>query len=359
MFKTYQKYIIHNFISKFFLITLIFFSLIIIMGSLDEVTFSKDLDVNFLTPYFLTLLNAPITLFEIFPFIFLLTTQFLFYDLFKKDELNLLKTNGLNNFSIIKIIFLIAITIGVFNVFIFYNIASNLKFYYSNIKNNLSNDNKYLAMVTKSGLWIKDEIKEKKFIIKSSSIKDNFISDTVINEFNSDYNLVQIIQSKKIDIKNNKWIIYDATITKDNTTYFIEKPMIIETSFNYEKINNIFSNVSTLNIFELFDLKKDFEKLGYSSVEIFIHLLELSTTPLMYGILSILSAIIMFGMTKTNSLIVHITAGFLISVMIYYIMFFFTSLGNSGTIPVIWSVLFPILVMSIISIIGLININEK
>ena len=201
MFKTYQKYIINNFISKFFLITLIFFTLIIIMGSLDEVTFSKDLDVNFLTPYFLTLLNAPITLFEIFPFIFLLTTQFLFYDLFKKDELSLLKTNGLNNFSIIKIIFLIAISIGVFNVLIFYNIASNLKFYYSNIKNNLSSDNKYLAMVTKSGLWIKDEIKEKKFIIKSSSIKDNFISDTVINEFNSDYNLVQVIQSKKIDIK--------------------------------------------------------------------------------------------------------------------------------------------------------------
>ena len=31
-------------------------------------------------PYLLTFLKAPITLFEIFPFIFLLTTQFLFYD---------------------------------------------------------------------------------------------------------------------------------------------------------------------------------------------------------------------------------------------------------------------------------------
>ena len=135
--------------------------------------------------------------------------------------------------------------------------------------------------------------------------------------------------------------------------------MIIETNFNYEKINNIFSNVSTLSIFELFDLKKDYEKLGYSSVEIFIHLLELSTTPLMYGILSILSAVIMFGMTKTNSLIAHLTAGFLRSVVIYYIMFFSKSLGNNGKIPVLLSVLFPILIMSIISIIGLLNINEK
>ena len=359
MFKTYQKYIIKNFISKFILITFIFFSLTIILGSLEEISFTKDLDINFAVPYFLTLLNAPITLFEIFPFIFLLTTQFLFYDLFKKDELSLLKTNGLNNLAVIKLIFLIAIIIGLFNIIIFYNIASNLKFHYSNVKNTLSSDNKYLAMVTKSGLWIKDEVGEKKLIIKSSLIKDNFISGTIINEFDKDFNLVRVEKKKKIDITNNEWIIYDATITKDNFTYVIKKPMVITTNFNYEKINNIFSNVSTLNIFELFDLKKDYEKLGYSSDEIFIHLLKLSTTPLIYGILSILSAIIMFGMTKKGSIIVHITIGFLISVMIYYLMFFFASMGINGKIPVLLSVLFPILIMTIISTIGLININEK
>ena len=84
----------------------------IILGSLEEISFSKNLDINFLYPYYLTLLNAPITLLEIFPFILLLTTQFLFYDLFKKDELNLLKTNGLTNLSLIKIIFLISFLIG-------------------------------------------------------------------------------------------------------------------------------------------------------------------------------------------------------------------------------------------------------
>ena len=78
MFKTYQKYIIQNFLYKFFVITAIFFSLTIILGSLEEISFSKNLDINFFYPYFLTLLNAPITLFEIFPFIFLLTTQFYF-----------------------------------------------------------------------------------------------------------------------------------------------------------------------------------------------------------------------------------------------------------------------------------------
>ena len=84
MLRIYQKHIIKNFFSKFFIITFIFFSLTIILGSLEEISFSKNLDINFLYPYYLTLLNAPITLLEIFPFILLLTTQFLFYDLFKK-----------------------------------------------------------------------------------------------------------------------------------------------------------------------------------------------------------------------------------------------------------------------------------
>ena len=91
---------------KFINISLIFFSLTVVLGILEEISFFKNLDKNIFYPYFLTLLNAPITLFEIFPFIFLLTTQFLFYDLFKKEELNLLKKNGLNNLKIIKILFL-------------------------------------------------------------------------------------------------------------------------------------------------------------------------------------------------------------------------------------------------------------
>ncbi len=359
MFKTYQRYIIQSFLSKFFLITSIFFALTIVLGSLEEISFFKDLEVNFFYPYFLTLLNAPITLFEIFPFIFLLTTQFLFYDLSKKNELSLFKTNGLRNISIIKIIFLLSIFIGIFNIVIFYYFASNLKFHYSNIKNNLSDDNKYLAMVTKSGLWIKDEINGNKLIIKSEFIKDNFLSKTYINEFDEDFNLIRIIQSEKVDIKNNDWIIYNPVITKENINNSQIEFLILKTHFNYEKISNLFSNISTLDIFKLFDLKKDYERLGYSSDEIMIHLLKLSTTPVMYGILAVISSIIMFGMKRNSSIIFYIAVGFLISVVIYYLMFFFTSLGNNGKIPILLSILFPISILSILTIMGLVNINEK
>ena len=359
MFKIYQKYLIINFLSKFAKISLIFLSLIFILGILEEINFFKDTNANFLYPYFLTLLNAPITLFEIFPFIFLISTQFLLYDLFKNEELDLLKKNGLNNMKIIKILFVLSIVIGVFNVTIYYNIASKLKFYYSNIKNDFSNDNKYLAMVTDSGLWIKDEINNKTYIIKSNFINDKFLSETIINEFNSEFELIKTIQSKKIDISSNNWIIFNPDITIENNTQKIIGVINLSTNFNSEKINNLFSNISSFDIIKLFNLKEDYKRFGYSTDEIIIHLLKLFTTPLFYGVLTIFSVIIMFNFTKNKSLLFHIITGVLLSVILYYINFIFNSLGNNGKIPVYTSIFFPLFIIFTVSIIGLVNINEK
>ena len=200
MLKTYEKYIVKSFINKFLNIGLIFLSLVIVLSVLEEISFFKEIDTNFLYPYLLTFLGAPITLFEIFPFIFLLSTQFLFYDLFKTDELNLLKTNGLSNFIIIKILFITSIIIGLLSILIFYNAASKLKFFYTDIKNNFSNDNKYLAVVTESGLWLKDEIDNSTLIIKAGYIEDNFLNNVVINQFDDNFDLIKTIQSSKVNI---------------------------------------------------------------------------------------------------------------------------------------------------------------
>jgi len=359
MFKIYQKYLIKKFLGKFSKITLIFFSISIILGMLDEINFFKDMDISFYYPYFLTLLNVPITLFEIFPFIFLLTTQFLFFDIFKNDELSLLKTNGLSNLKIIKIFFSLAILIGIINIVIYYNIASTLKFHYSNIKNNLSNDNKYLAVANNSGLWIKDEIENRKIIIKAEKIKNQFLLEVVINEFDSNFDLIRTIKSKRIDINKFDWIIYNPSISIDNITKNDYGKINYLTSFNSQKINSLFSNVSTLSLNKLFNVKKDYEKLGYSSDEIKLHLLKLGTTPIFYGLITLFSAIVMFSFPKNMSLLFYAIIGILISVIIYYMNYMFISLGISGRIPISFSIFFPFFLISILSIIGLININEK
>tara|TARA_Y100000816_G_scaffold260351_1_gene216552 strand:+ start:2805 stop:3884 length:1080 start_codon:yes stop_codon:yes gene_type:complete len=359
MFKTYQTYVIKNFINKFILISLIFFCLTLILSTLEEISFFKNSNVSFLFPYVLTILGSPITLFEIFPFIFLISTQYLFYDLFKKDELNLLKTNGLSNFRIIKILFTTSFFIGLFTVIVFYNFASTLKFFYTDIKNNYSKDDKYLAVVTDNGLWLKDEIDDSILIIKANYIEDQNLKNVIINEFDKDFNLLSTIQSDTVEISEKNWKIYYPIITKKNISIKDKDEIRYLTSFDIEKIRNLFSNISTLNLLKLLNLKKDYKKLGYSSDEIDIHLLKLFSTPLFYGVLTILSSIIMFNFRKDRSLFFHVILGILMSVIIYYVNFLFSSLGNNGKIPILASILLPILFISLISIIGLIRINEK
>lgn len=359
MFKLYQIYIIKNFLKNFLKITLIFLSLIFILSILEEINFVKDLDINFFYPYFLTFLNAPITLFEIFPFIFLISTQLFFYDFFRNDEINLLKKSGLSNLTIIKILFILSIIIGIFNVVIFYNVASKMKFVYSDIKNSFSIDNKYLAMVNESGLWIKDEVNQNKYIIKSTYIDNNYLINTIINEFDSDFKLVRTIQSEKIDVREKNWIIYNPLINIKNNTETVQGSILIYSNFDLEKINNLFSNITSFDMIRLFNLKKDYNKLGYSTDEITIQILKLLTTPFFYSMLTIFSITIMFNLTKNKSLLFHIITGVFLSVIVYYINFIFNSLGNNGKIPVYVSIFFPLFIISILSLIGLLNVNEK
>ena len=359
MFKTYQNYIIKVFLNKFLYVSLVFLSLIYILGILEEINFFKDIDGSFYFPYLLTLLNLPITLFEIFPFIFLITSQLFMHKLFKNDELDLLKKSGINNLKLINIIFLLSLLIGVFNIVIYYNFASKLKFYYSDIKNTFSDDNKYLAMVTESGLWIKDEINDKKYIIKSSYIKDDFLFDVIINEFDSDFKLLKTIQSPKIDINSNHWKIYEPNIIINNISEKKSYSIKLTSSFNAKKIKNLFSNISSFNLIKLYELKKEYKKFGYSVDEINIQLIKLYTTPILYALLSILSIIVVLNFTKSKPLLFHLFFGVMLSVIIYYVIFIFNSLGINGKIPLYLSVLFPFFLLTLISMIGLVRINEK
>jgi lipopolysaccharide export system permease protein len=359
MFKTYQKYIFYNFLNKLMLISLVFFILVVILNIFEEISFFKNTNSNFFLPYLITLLNAPITMFEIFPFIFLITTQYFFYDIFRKDELFLFKSNGLSNFKIIKNLFGISLILGFLMIIIYYNFASSLKFYYTDLKNNYSNDNKYLAVVNDSGIWIKDEIDQSIIIIKSTNIKKSFLIDVIINQFDINFNHLKTIQSAKIDISNKKWIIYDPVISEKNISSKSTENIFFKSNFDEKKINSLFSNFSTLNLLELFNLKKDYESIGYSSDEILIHLLRLVSTPFFYSLMTVLSAIIMFNIKRNKPLFFHILLGILISVIIYYLNFMFASLGITGKIPPNIAVLLPILFISIISTIGLIKINEK
>ena len=356
--KTYIKFLCYIFLRSFFYVFLVMLSLVFILNVLSELEFFKDIDVGIDFTLLLSLLNSPSMIFEMFPFIFLLTTQFFFIKLFNNNELEVFKYSGLKNSSILIIISFLSLIMGIIIITVFYNFSANLKNFYLEKKSQYTTDGKYLAVVTKNGLWIKDEIDDKIYIINSTEIKDNFLIDNFITEFNKNYEVIRNVQSKKIDVSKKQWIISNAKIYNNND-YEIKEVLKINTNFNYKRITTLYSNLSSLNFFQIIELKNNYKKLNYSLTEVNMQILKIIAFPLYLVLITILSALIMFKIKRLDTTTFKISSGLFISVIIYYINNFFLVMGNTERIPLIFAIFTPLVILGLFNTFMIYKINEK
>ena len=359
MIKTLDKYFINLFFKKLLMLTLIFFSLSFILTIFEEITFLSDSASAFYLPFMLAIFDAPTTLLEIFPFVILIAAQLFFIDLIKKKEDELIKINNLNNSYLIRILTLCSFIFGIMIITIYYPFSSKLKFIYFDIKNIYSEDGKYLKHFNGNGIWIKDEIENEIYIINGASKKDPYLEDVFISKFNNNFDLIENIFTKRIDISSNQWVIENPTIFKNNRQFQYKKTMILASHFNIDKINSTFRNLNSFNLFQLIDIKKENMLLGYSSQDIDLHFLKIISLPIYFSILVTISSLIMLNIKKNKPYIFHVLLGISLSVIIYYINNIFNVFGLTNKIPVYLSVFFPMIFLGIISIIGLIRVNEK
>ena len=349
--KLYFKYLM--------MISIVFLCLIFVLNIIEEIKFFDDLNLSFLYPVIFTLLNLPTILFEISPFIFLITTQMFFLELYNRDEIIIFKQYGVKNLDIIKFISFISLIVGILLVLGFYTLSSNLKNNYLIFKNKFTDDNKYLAVINESGLWIKDEVNDYVNIVHAKSIEKNFLKDVSINQMDKDHSLVQSIFAEEIDIMNNTWKIENAKIFNVNGTKIDNREITFKTNFNLEKINNLFSNLSSLNLIQLFEQYNDYKSLGYSTLDIESHIHKITSLPIYLVIMILLGSILMFNTSYNKSKIANLVIGILLSVIIYYVNYFFNLMGINEKVPVILSVWFPFIILILLSGIGLVKINEK
>ncbi len=356
--KTYVKFLIKTYLNSFFYVSLIMFSLIFILNLLSELDFFKDINVNSYLPIYLSLINSPTFIFEMFPFIFLISTQLFFITLFSNNQLSIFKYSGLKNSKILFIISLISFILGMIIITLFYSFSSSLKNFYLDLKSNYTSDGKYLAVITKNGLWIKDVIDDKILIINSVKIDQNYLIDAYISEFNNNFEIKRNIVSPKIDISNKNWIIFDAKVFNKNSNQKF-RTLEMNTNFDYLIVQSLFSNLSSLSILELLELRKNYKSLNYSLIEIDIQLLKLISFPIYLMLMTIFSSIVMMSTKQVKSSTLKISIGLFFSVVIYYLFNFFNVLGKTEKIDLFSSVLLPIVLLTVVNSLMIKRFNEK
>jgi len=356
--KIYIKYIIKKFSKLIFIVSSIFFLLVLLLNLFEELNFFKDTSESLYYPLLLNVLNAPTVLMTIFPFIFLIATQFLLINLIENNEIIILKNFGIDNFKLIVIISLVSFIASLLIIIFFYNFSAKLKNLYLEIKNNFASDNKYLAVITENGIWIKDEINNKTSIINANLIEGNILNDVIITQFDNNFAPDKYIYGKSINIKNNDWVIERAIIIENNVRTE-KKNFLFKSNFNSEKINTLFSNLSSLTLWELFDLRDEYISVGYTVKDINLHLQKIYSFPFYITMLTIFACVLMLNVPTNKPKFFYLIVGIFVSVLIFYINHFSSLLGQNNKLPIILSIWLPHVIVSILTGIGMVRINEK
>ena len=240
----------------------------------------------------------------------------------------------------------------------YYTFSASLKSQYYNLKSNFSDQNEYLAVVNESGLWIKEEIDNTINIIHAKKFKGNIVENVTITQTNSKFKMPNTIIAETANISKKQWELINVKIINhkgERSKYSSIKYM---STFDGEIIANLFSNLNSLNIYELYELSENYTKIGYSTTNVMVHLNKLYSMPIFFLLMTILGFLIMVKFKFIKTKFFTIVIGVIVSVIVYYLNYFSSIFGANETLPVGLSIWLPHLILLLFCSSVMVRLNE-
>jgi lipopolysaccharide export system permease protein len=362
MSKIIFNYLLKNFLKTFGVFILVFYCFGVILNLFEEIEFFKNTNVNIFVPLGLTSIFIPSMIIKILPFIIFLSSMWFMIKIRNNKDLLTLKIFGYSNFKIFLILACTSFILGWLILTLINPITSSMSKYYEKTKSNFSRDIDHLVTFNKNGLWIKENLESEQRII-SASRPDGFeLIDVTIFHIDRNSNIIEKINAKKANIKNNLWILEDVLIFKPLEGIFKKekfKNYEIKSIYNYEKINSLFKNFDTMSFIDLIVNYKLLLDNGYNEPFLNKSLHTMLSMPFFLFLMTGLASILTMNTLKKSDNLKYIIIGLLISVIIFYFKDLSLALGQTNRIPLILSVWAPVIALSFFTLIGVLQINEK
>ena len=362
-----KYFIINNYLAREFFKIIIsmsfdFFCLGFIINLFEEINFFKDFDVGINIPIVLSALFVPSMIYNMFPFVVLLSGIWFFLKIRKTDEIIAIKVSGMSNFSVIMVPSVVSIILGIFFIMLINPITSVLVKKYESVRGSYETQQfEYLATINTNGIWIKEKSFEKNFIIKASNLKNQNLIDLTIYEFNKNNDFIKRIDAKSADISSLKWKLKDAKIIDKDGKIVLENidNLLYQSKYDINKIKSLYSNLDTISFWSLGNEIKLLEERGYSTSEMEAKLQRSLSFPFFLLSMVLLSGVSTLGKRSKENNWTYVFIAIATSVLIFYFNDFSAALGKTEKLPIEVSVWMPILIIFIFGAVGLIHANQK
>ena len=362
MNRIFLNYLLINFLKTFFVFVFVFYCFGVILNLFEEVEFFKNINVSIFIPLMLTSIFIPSMIIKILPFIIFLSSMWFMMKIRNNRDLLTLKVFGFSNFKIFLTLALTSFLLGCLILLFVNPITSSMSRFYEKTKSNYSRDIDHLVTFNKNGLWIKENIETGQRIITATRPEGKNLLDVTIFHINDNSNLDEKINSKKVNIENNTWILNEAIIFKQKKGV-IEKKILknyqINSIYDFEKINSLFKNFDTMSFLDLVLNYKNLLNNGYNKPFLNQSLHSMLSMPFFLFLMTGLASILTMNTLKRSDNIKYIIIGLLVSVVIFYFKDLSLALGQTNRIPLVLSVWAPVIALSLFTSVGVIQINEK
>ena len=359
---TINFYLLKEFFKVVVNTSLVFFCLGLIINLFEEINFFKDLSVGINIPIMLSALFVPSMIYNMFPFVILMSGIWFFLRIRKTDEIIAMRVSGMSNFSIIMVPSFVSIILGVLFVMLVNPITSVLVKKYETIRGGYeTQQHEYLATINMNGIWIKEKNFGKNFIIRAANLDNQYLIDLTIYEFDYNHNFIKRIDAASADISSLNWKLKDATVIDANGKIISENVNNLPYSSRYDikKIKSLYSNLDTISFWSMGNEIKLLENRGYSTREMKTKLQRSIAFPFFLLSMVLLSGVFTLGKRSKENNSTYVFIAIIASVLIFYFNDFSAALGKTEKLPIEISVWMPIVIVFIFGAVGLIHANQK
>ena len=331
------------------------------MNLFEEINFFKDINIGVYVPILLTSLKVPALLYNMLPFIILISGIWFFRKIKKSDEITAMKISGMSNLSVILIPSIVSIFLGIIFVTMINPMTSVSLKKYETLKGNFERDKDYLAAITKNGIWIKEKNNNKNNIIRASSLKDKNLLILTIYEFDKDNNFIKRVEADYADITSVDWKLKNVNIL-DNNGNLLSKNLdeiTYKSIYDIDKINSLYSNIDTVSFWKIENEIKILEERGYSTKQMETKLHKSLSFPFFLLSMVFLSGLFTLGLNFKENNLTYIFITIITCILVYFFNDLSAALGKTERLSVEIAVWMPILIIFIFGAAGMVYANQK
>ena len=166
------------------------------------------------------------------------------------------------------------------------------------------------------------------------------------------------IIAEKADISKKLWDLINVKIINYKGEKKNLSNLQYKSSFNGEIVANLFSNLNSLNLYQLYELSENYSNIGYSTTNVMVHLNKLYSLPIFFLLMTVLGFLIMIKFKFIKTKFFTVIIGVIISVTVYYLNYFSSLFGSNETLPIGLSIWLPHLILLLICSLVVVRINE-